>query len=128
MTFSPAGGHGEVQGQPSYTHAVAVGVEEGRYSDLRSVTEVFVNNFTGRNRGATRRGDYERGRIDGRDALAASFSNTNETTREIEIINIYTALLRDGKFFYMVTVAPQNDYRNFESSFQTMLRSVQFNR
>ena len=66
-------------------------------------------------------------RPDRRNALAISLSNVNEATGRAEIVTVYTTLLRNGDLFYMISVAPQNDYVNFQTAFRNILSSIQLN-
>ena len=42
-------------------------------------------------------------------------------------MTVYTTLLRNGDLFYMISVAPQNDYVNFQTAFRNILSSIQLN-
>jgi hypothetical protein len=70
---------------------------------------------------------YQRSSIGNRDGLSISLSNTNEATGQPEVVNVVTTLLRNGELLYIISVAPQGDYNNYQSTFQNILRSVQLN-
>jgi hypothetical protein len=36
-------------------------------------------------------------------------------------------MLRNGQLFYVIALAPQNDYNNFQGAFRTVLNSIQLN-
>ena len=59
--------------------------------------------------------------------MAISLSNTNEGTGRPEVVNVFTTQLRNGELLYIIAVAPENDYNNYQSTFQNILRSVQLN-
>jgi Tfp pilus assembly protein PilX len=71
--------------------------------------------------------DYIQGSVAGREALGMTLSNLNEVTGRTEIVIVYTSMLRNGNLFYMISVAPQNEYNNYEAVFQNVLRSIQLN-
>ena len=56
-----------------------------------------------------------------------TLSNINEATGQSEIITVVTTQLRNGQLFYMIAVAPSNDFSSFQSAFRNILRSVQLN-
>ncbi|HWT00369.1 MAG TPA: M48 family metallopeptidase [Pyrinomonadaceae bacterium] len=125
--FAPEGAYGQVQGQPVFTHGVNVGVTQAQGNNLRDATDYFINSLAQGNGNLRAQGGYQRGSIDGRNALAINLSNVNEATRRNERITVYTTLLRDGQLFYLIMVAPQNDYGTFQSAFGNVLRSIQLN-
>ncbi|HEY0378110.1 MAG TPA: M48 family metallopeptidase [Pyrinomonadaceae bacterium] len=125
--LAPEGAYGQVQGQPVFTHGVNVGVAQAQGNNLRDATDYFLNTLAQGNGNIRAQGGYQRGTVDGRDALAVTLSNVNEATRRSERITVYTTLLRDGQLFYLIMVAPQNDFGTFQSAFSNVLRSVQLN-
>jgi Zn-dependent protease with chaperone function len=125
--FAPEGAYGQVQGQAVFTHGVNVGVAQARGNNLRQSTDAFINSLAQGNRNLRQQSGYQRGNIAGRTALAINLTNTNEATGRTEIITVYTTLLRNGQLFYMIAVAPQNDYRSFQGAFRNVLNSIQLN-
>jgi Zn-dependent protease with chaperone function len=125
--LAPEGAYGQVQGQPVFTHGVNVGVAQAQGNNLRDATDSFINSLAQGNGNLRAQGGYQRGTVDGRNALAVTMSNVNEATRRSERITVYTTLLRDGQLFYLIMVAPQNDYGTFQNAFGNVLRSVQLN-
>jgi hypothetical protein len=71
-------------------------------------------------------GGYQRTTMSGRTALFSTLSNRNEATGRPESVRLITTQLRNGQLFYMIAVAPQSE-QNFESAFETILRSVRIN-
>jgi Zn-dependent protease with chaperone function len=126
--FAPEGAYGQVQGQAVFTHGVNVGVAQAQSGDLRQATDAFISALARDSNGNLRQqGGYQRGVIDGRNALAINLSNVNEATGRPETVTIYTTLLRNGQLFYMIGVAPQNDYRNYQTAFRNVLSSIRLN-
>jgi hypothetical protein len=56
-----------------------------------------------------------------------ALNNVNEATGQAEIITVVTTQLRNGQVFYMIAVAPSNDFNSFQTAFRNILRSVQLN-
>jgi hypothetical protein len=43
------------------------------------------------------------------------------------VIELVTTKLRDGTLFYIVAVAPQEEHRAYEPTFEKVVRSIRFN-
>jgi Zn-dependent protease with chaperone function len=126
--FSPEGAYGQAQGQAIFTHGVNVGVAQAQSRNLRQATDALINSLAQNSNGNLRQqGSYQNGSIDRRTALAINLSNVNEATGRAERVTVYTTLLRNGELFYMIAVAPENDYRNYQTAFRSVLGSIRLN-
>ncbi|MEW6735621.1 MAG: M48 family metallopeptidase [Acidobacteriota bacterium] len=125
ITFAPDGAYGEVKGQFIFTHGVMVGVTRARSRGLRQATSEFLNSLTENNPNLRQQGSYQRSVIDGHDGLAVVFSNVSDVTGRPEVVSVYTTLLSNGDLFYIIPVAPENDFRAYRQSFQSVIRSIQ---
>jgi len=121
--FAPEGGYG----QNTFTHAVSIGIEQAQSNNLRQATDAYLSQLVQGSRNLRQQSGYQRGTIDGHQALSITLSNINEATGRQEIVTVYTTLLRNGNLFYMISVAPQSDYRSFQSAFSRILSSIQLN-
>jgi len=65
--------------------------------------------------------------VSGRNGLSTRLTNLNEATGQTEVINLVTTQLRNGQLFYMIAVAPQNEYNTYQGAFSNVLRSLQLN-
>jgi len=124
--FVPEGGYGQINGQPVFTHGASFGVYQNSNRNLQRATEELVNSFAQGNNNMRATGGQQRTTMSGRTALFTTLSNVNEATGRPENVRLITTQLRDGQVFYMIAVAPQNE-RNFESAFETILRSIRLN-
>jgi len=123
--FAPNGGYGSANGQNVFTHAVNFGVGQSRAKDLQQATDEFVKAITqGGNLRA--RGSYESLQVDGREGRLISFDNVNEATGKPELVHIITTQLRSGELFYIIAVSPTDEFKNYQNTFSTILRSVKF--
>ena len=77
------------------------------------------------NRSLRKEGYYQRANIGNRSGLSITLSNVSEATGRPEVINVFTTMLRNGDMFYMIFVAPQDDYRNYQRAFQNIARTVE---
>jgi hypothetical protein len=72
-------------------------------------------------------GNYRRENVGNRNGLAILLTNRSEVTGRTEGIVVYTAMLRDGSLFYLLGVAPQEEFNSYQSAFNSIAQSVQFN-
>ena len=125
--FAPEGAYGQFQNQVVYTHGVSFGAFPAQTRNLQQATDEFLNSL-GQGSGSLRQqSGYQRTTISGRTALSMTLSNVNEATGQQEIVTVVTTQLRNGQLFYMIGVAPSNDYSSFQTAFRNVLRSVQLN-
>jgi hypothetical protein len=122
--FSPEGAYGQYQNQVVFTHGVNFGVFQPQSSNPQQATDEFLNGLGGNLR---QQSGYQRTTISGRNGLSMTLNNVNEATGRSEIITVVTTQLRNGQLFYMIAVAPSNDFNSYQSAFRTILRSVQLN-
>lgn len=125
--FAPSGAYGSANNQAVFTHGVNFGVAQTNSRNLQQATNEFINGLQQGNPNLRSRGGYQRTYVDGRSALTISLTNVNEATGRQEIVNVITTQLRNGEVLYMIAVAPNNDYSNYQNVFQNILRSLQLN-
>lgn len=125
--YAPNGGYGSANGQNVFTHGVNIGMAQANSSNLQQATDNFLNGLQQGNGNLRSRSGYQRTSVAGRNGLSISMSNTNEATGQPEVVNLVTTLLRNGELLYIITVAPEGDYNNYQNTFQSVLRSVQLN-
>ena len=127
VTFAPPGAYGNYQGESVFTHGAIIGVVNTQSRNLREASERYINALLQSNPYLRQRSGYRRGSIDGNDALATTLVGRSNVTGRPELVTVYTTMLRDGELFYMIAVAPQNQYRVYDRAFQNMLRSIDIN-
>jgi Zn-dependent protease with chaperone function len=125
--FAPSGAYGSANGQVVYTHGVSFGVAQSNSRNLQQATNDFINSLQQGGGNLRARSGYQRTTIDGRNALVITLNNTNEATGRPEIVSVVTTQLRNGELLYMLAVSPDNEFSNYQSVFQNILRSVQLN-
>jgi hypothetical protein len=125
--YTPSGGYGSANGQTVFTHGTNVGIAQTNSRSLQQASDQFLNNLQQGSANLRARTGYQRTYIGNRNGLSISLSNTNEATGQPEVVNVVTTLLRNGELLYIISVAPQGDYNNYQSTFQNILRSVQLN-
>jgi Zn-dependent protease with chaperone function len=127
ITYAPAGGYGSVQGQPVFTHGAMIGVTNSQGASLRNASDDFINGLMQSNSYLRRSNGYQRATIDGNTALMTQLAGRSPITGQNEVVNVYTTPMRDGNLFYVIGVAPQQEYGTYQNTFQNIVRSLRLN-
>jgi beta-barrel assembly-enhancing protease len=127
VTFAPQGAYGDFQGQPVFTHGAMVGVVNTQNRNLRRASEEYVSALLQGNQYLRQQSNFQRGSIDGRNALQITLGGQSPVTGRTEIVTVYTTMLGNGQLFYVIGVAPRDQYSAYNSAFQNMVRSLQLN-
>jgi Zn-dependent protease with chaperone function len=126
VTFAPEGGYGAVNEQSVFTHGAEMGIARNEAHDLQTATGDLIESLSRSNPRMRRDSGPDRGSISGRQGLRTTLTNQNEATGRTERIALYTTLLNDGTLFYMIGVAPENEYGEYDRVFNRMVNSLQF--
>jgi Zn-dependent protease with chaperone function len=126
VTFAPEGGYGAVNQQSVFTHGVEAGVARNESRDLRSASEELVQDLAQSNPRMRRDGGWDRGTVGGRQGLRTMLTNQNEVTGRPERIALYTTTLNDGTLFYLIGVAPDQEFGVYDDVFDRIAGSLQF--
>lgn len=124
VTFAPEGGYGQVRQQQVFTHGVLAGLTKAQSRNLDRATESFISQLAESNPNLRQQGRSQYTSIDRRDAVTVPLSNRSEATGKNESIDIYTTLLSDGTLFYVITVAPANEYHQYRNLFLDIVDSI----
>jgi Zn-dependent protease with chaperone function len=127
VTFAPQGGYGDFQGQSVFTHGVEVGTSRNESHDLRTATDELVSSLSQSNPQLQGRSSYNSITIAGRRGLHTVLNNVSDVTRQPEQIELFTAQLTDGTLFYLIGVAPANEFSTYQRVFNQVVRSIQLN-
>lgn len=126
VTFAPEGGYGAVNQQSVFTHGVEAGVMRSESHDLQTASQELVQELSQANRRMRQDGRWQRETIAGRPALRTELSNQNDVTGRAERVALYTTTLDDGTLFYLIGVAPENEYGTYDDVFDRVADSLQF--
>jgi Zn-dependent protease with chaperone function len=127
ITFAPEGAYGDYQGQAVFTHGAIVGVTDAGSRNLRTATNAYLNALLRGNPYLQVQGSSRPTRLDGRTALMQTLAGVSNVTGQPEQVTVYTSLLRDGRLFYLINVAPRAQFASYRPAFQEMLNSVRLN-
>jgi hypothetical protein len=124
VTFAPQGAYGNYQGQNVFTHGAIIGATQAASNDLRQATDNYINGLLQANPYLRAQSGYRRVTIDRRNALGRALSGQSPVTGRTEVVTVYTTMLRNGALFYIINVAPDNDYRSYAGAFDNLLRTI----
>src|SRR6202008_4740658 len=94
VTFAPDGAYGTQGGQSVFTHGMIAGIIENASStDLRTASDQYISGVLQGNGYLQTNGNYQRGRLDNRDALRRRLVGNSPITNQNEIVDVYTALI-----------------------------------
>jgi hypothetical protein len=128
VTFAPEGAYGTANGNSVFTHGAEIGVSRNESHDLQTSTDELIQALRQGNPRLSNPGSYERGSIAGRQGLHTVLSNISDATGGQEVIDVYTALLSDGSLFYVLGVAPREEYNAYSNVFRNVVRSIQLSK
>jgi hypothetical protein len=126
LTLAPEGSYGVYQGKPGFTHGVFVGVVPASSRDLRQSTDALVGGLLRTNTYLRQQGTYASSAISNRNSLIANLAGRWPATDHDESLTVFTAMMRNGKLFYLVTVVPQTDSASYYAVFQAIVHSIKF--
>jgi hypothetical protein len=125
VTLAPEGGYIFYKDHLVLTHGIKVGSQPAQGSDLQQATDLYVRALLQANAHLQRQNASQKVILAGRDALHMLFSGESPVTGGIEVLAVYTTMLRNGDLLVVVTVAQQAQYREYEGPFQSAIRSLQ---
>ena len=125
MIFAPGGAYGRTEQSLVVTHGIFIGVVEPEGNDLESATSAFIRKQVEGNP------DFRVARgpqgIDfgGRRGYATVLAGPSTVTGVMEIDVIYTIATADGRLFYLITMAPEDEMQQYRSTFEAIIKSLQ---
>ena len=125
LIFAPAGAYGRRDGAAYVTHGIFVGavkVEGG--GDLEAATNAFLQQQLGANPDFQVRGAARRVGLAGREAYATLVAGPSPVTGKVEVNVVYTAYADGGRLFYLIAVAPEEEFETYRPSFEGVVRSL----
>ncbi|HKS27879.1 MAG TPA: M48 family metallopeptidase [Pyrinomonadaceae bacterium] len=128
MIFAPKGAYGQTEEGMLCTHGVFIGVVAPEASDLEAATQSFVNQQLKLNpdfRLVRRPQGIQLGNLP---AFATVVAGPSPVTGVMELDIIYTAATRDGRLFYLITMAPEDEVERYNATFDRMVASIRLAR
>ncbi|HUQ32634.1 MAG TPA: hypothetical protein VM095_10975, partial [Pyrinomonadaceae bacterium] len=124
MIFAPKGAYGQTDEGLIVTHGIFVGVVSPPSSDLEAANRAFVQQQVNMNPDfriarATQEMDFG-----GRRGFATIVAGPSPVTGVVEIDVIYTTATKDGRLFYLITIAPEDEMKNYQATFERIAGSL----
>jgi Zn-dependent protease with chaperone function len=126
VRFAPQGAYGRVRGQDVFTHGVEMGVVRTGSANLQRATQEFISALAESNRSLRSRNQTQRRSLGGRGGLLTALSNVSDATGQREAVLVHTTLLPDGNLFYVISVAPEDEYAAYSRTFERVSSSIRF--
>ena len=130
--FAPKGAYGKLPNQNEdsmmVTHGIFVGAMPVRQGNLTSATQAFIQRQIETNADFQPVGQIKQTTLAGQTALAAAVAGPSAINGVAEIDITYTTVTADGRMFYIITIAPEDEAEAYKATFQQILRSLQLAR
>ncbi len=128
VTFVPEGAYGTINQQNVFTHGVEAGLARNESHDLQGATDELIQSLARSNPRLGRPAAYRRAEIGGTTGLRTTLANVSDATGANEQIAVYTTKLPDGTLFYLIGVAPADQFSRYDDVFRKIAGSIQFAR
>lgn len=128
MIFAPAGGFGDLNGQLMVTHGIFVGTRPLDRGDLAASTQGFIREQLDSNP------DFQVARapqqvdFGGQEGYVSIVSGPSIINGVVEIDVTYTTILGNGRMFYLITIAPEDEATLYKPAFEKIIRSLRLAR
>jgi beta-barrel assembly-enhancing protease len=125
MIFAPRGASGNLKGQLMVTHGVFVGARGVSQGDLRSATSAFVQQQVESNPDFQVERAPSRIDFGGQEGYVSVVSGPSAINGVVEVDVTYTTVMQDGRMFYIITIAPEDEADAYKPAFEKIIRSLQ---
>jgi beta-barrel assembly-enhancing protease len=126
LIFAPVGAAGRRDGAAYLTHGLFVGKVAVESGDLEGATTLFLQQQLKANPEYEVQGRPRQIALAGRPAYAATVVGSSPVTGEIEVNLIHTAYTSDGRLFYLIAVAPEDEFESYRPAFERVVQSLRF--
>ncbi len=128
MIFAPKGAYGQHEQAVFVTHGLFVGELPAQSSDLQSATAALVNQQIQSNPDFRVVRRPQSISISGRAGYATIVAGPSAVTGTTEVDVIYTTASADGKLFYLITIAPEDEVKTYQPAFEQIIGSLRLAR
>ena len=128
IMYVPEGGYYQGQnGATAFTHGVQIGAVNAGQQTLQAATDALIQSFTQSNPDLRRATNYARANVGGRNGLTTTLTNMSAVTGQQERIVLSTTQLSDGSTLFVIGVAPQTEFRAYQSVFNRVRQGIVIN-
>jgi hypothetical protein len=125
VTFAPEGAYGNVGIKSVFTHGLGMGLVRNDYGSLLIATDDFIDAHVLGALSPGRRFRHLRVTIGDRPGLRTVLTRVSEATGELERIEVFTTLFRNGALFYLLAVSPRDDAADYAPTFRHVVASIE---
>ncbi|HEX2524554.1 MAG TPA: M48 family metallopeptidase [Terriglobia bacterium] len=122
VTYVPEGAYGD----RGLTHGVLFGAEQMNSSNLRQANEQYLESLLQGNPYLRQQSESQSTRIGGRSGLATRLAGRSPVTGDTELVTVVTSSLGNGELFYLASIVPAQESRNYDPVFQRIVNSLRF--
>jgi Peptidase family M48 len=128
LIFAPKGAYGKYKDNLMVTHGIFIGVRDAGQPDLQSATEAFVQQQVESNQDFQIVREPQQIDFGGQEGYYAVISGPSAINSVIEVDATYTTVTADGRLFYIITIAPEDEAGVYRPAFEKIIRSLRLAR
>ena len=128
LIFAPKGAYGRMGDGLYVSHGIFIGVVAPQASDLAAANDAFVRQQIEANPDFRAQGRSERLESGGRVWHRTIVAGPSAVSGIIEIDVIYTTATTDGRLFYLITMAPEDEFKSYQPAFEQIVASLRLSR
>jgi len=128
MIFAPKGAYGKLGDALVVTHGIFIGAVAPASNDLARANEAYVQQQLDINADFRVVQPPARISIGGREGYATMVAGPSVVTGVREVDIIYTTPTADGRLFYLITMAPEDEFETYQPAFRQIINSLQLAR
>ncbi|MEN3331987.1 MAG: hypothetical protein V7641_1352, partial [Blastocatellia bacterium] len=125
VIFAPKGGYGKLNDALVVTHGFFVGAVAVEAGDLQSASQSFIEAQLKANPDFRLQQPLQRSDFGNREGYAALIAGPSAVTGVLELDVVYVTTTNDGRLFYFITVAPQDEFQAYKPAFEQIINSIQ---
>jgi len=124
LIFAPEGAYGRRDGAAYVTHGLFVGTVAADGGRLDALTEAFLQQMLRANPDFQVREAPRRVTLSGREAFATLVVGPSPVTGKTEVNVVYTIPASGGRLFYLIQVAPADEFDSYRPAFEAVVGSL----
>ncbi|MDX6269270.1 MAG: hypothetical protein QOD28_493, partial [Acidobacteriota bacterium] len=118
MIFAPKGAYGKLGDALVVTHGIFIGAVAPAASDLARANAAYVQQQLDINADFRVVSQPQKISIGGREGYATTVAGKSVVTGVTEVDIIYTTATADGRLFYLITMAPEDEFESYQPAFR----------
>ncbi len=128
LIFAPKGAYGKLDNNLMVTHGIFAGARSVEQRDLRSATDAFIRQQLESNPDFRVQRNPQQIDFAGQEGYVAIVSGPSAINGVVEVDVTYTTVTPDGRMFYIITIAPEDEVRVYKPAFEKIIQSLRLGR